>query len=162
MLCLVYAVFVLCWIWFKLYFVYAILGACCTLYELMIIAWRDTEGWLDFVFCSDGWIVDEEERWVEDLEWYGGYEQIWEIRCTIGVIGFRGPAISVITRWIRSYTCHIDNGKLTYTLTLLRPSFSWWFPISSLLLSLFSSTPPSPTNMNISPHCLPRPATIMS
>jgi hypothetical protein len=28
----------------------------------MIMAWRDREGYLDFVYCDDGRVVDEKER----------------------------------------------------------------------------------------------------
>ena len=80
----------------------------------MIMAWRDTEGWLDIVFCNDGRVVDEKQsdvgrRW----EWYGGYKWIWEIWSTTSLIGFRRPRIGDILRRIGTQTCRIRDGKLT-------------------------------------------------
>jgi len=45
-----------------LYSVYAVLGVCCTRCELLIMEWRGTEGWLNFVFLGDGRVEDEKER----------------------------------------------------------------------------------------------------
>jgi len=45
----------------------------------MIMAWRDREGWLHFVFCDDGRVVDEKERDEDedenDMENTSGYEK---------------------------------------------------------------------------------------
>jgi len=73
MLYSVYAVLGVCCTLCMLYSVYAVLGVCCTwcmLYllnactrcQLMIMAWRDRGGLLNFVFCDDGRVVDENER----------------------------------------------------------------------------------------------------
>jgi len=58
-------------LWWMLYSVYAVLSACYTHCQLMIMTWRDREGWLNFVFRNDSRVVDEKER-------YGGWS--WE-RC---------------------------------------------------------------------------------
>jgi len=46
-----------------LYLVYTVLAVCETCCYLIIMAWRETEGWHNYVFCNDGWVVDEKERW---------------------------------------------------------------------------------------------------
>jgi hypothetical protein len=50
-----------------LYSLYAVPGVCCTWCSLLIMAWRDKEGGLNFVFLGDGRVVDEqlrdERRW---------------------------------------------------------------------------------------------------
>jgi len=52
----------------------------------MIMALRDREGWLNFVFCDDGRVVDEKERYgveeendVEDTSGYAisGLQLAW-------------------------------------------------------------------------------------
>jgi len=118
-----------------LYSVYAVLGVCCTRCQLMIMPWRDGEGWLNFVFCDDGWDVDEKES---DVGWRwercGGYERIWEIRSTTCLIGLGWPRISVITRWIGTHTCRIWDGQLTSTLNSLKSQFLMTIrPISSTI-----------------------------
>jgi len=45
-----------------LYSVYAVLRVRFTQCQLMIMAWRDVEGWLNFVFCDSGRVMDEKER----------------------------------------------------------------------------------------------------
>jgi hypothetical protein len=45
-----------------LYSVYAVLGECCSRCQLMILAWRDRQGRLDFVNCDDDRVVDRKER----------------------------------------------------------------------------------------------------
>jgi len=82
------------------------LGVCCSTWcQLMIMTGRDREGWLNFVFCNDGRVVDEKER---DGEWRwergGGYEQIWELSGTTSLIGIGTPRIGVITCRIRTCT----------------------------------------------------------
>jgi len=62
MLYSVYAVLGLCWTPCLLYSVYAGLCVCCTWCLLLIIAWRDREGILNFVFLGDGTIEDKKER----------------------------------------------------------------------------------------------------
>jgi len=107
-----------------LYSVYAVLGVCCTRCQLMIMAWRDTEGWLDFVFCDDSRVVDEKERdGDEDENDVEDYEQICEIRGTACLIGLGRPRIGVITRRIGTRTCRIGDGKLTCTRHSLKSQF---------------------------------------
>jgi len=107
-----------------LYLVYAVLGLCCTRCQLMIMPWRDWEGWLNFVFCDGGWDVDEKER---DVGWRwercGGYERRWDIRGTTCLIGLGRPRIGVITRRIGTCTCRIGDGKLTRTQNSLKSQF---------------------------------------
>jgi len=58
-----YAVLGVCCSQCILYSMYVVLGVCCTQCQLLIMAWRDREGWLNFVFCDDDRVVNEEERW---------------------------------------------------------------------------------------------------
>jgi len=44
------------------YSVYAVLVVCFTRCELLSMAWRDREWWLNFVFLGDGRVEDEKER----------------------------------------------------------------------------------------------------
>jgi hypothetical protein len=44
------------------YSVYVVLGVCCTRCSLLIMAWSDREGQLNFFFLGDGRIEDENER----------------------------------------------------------------------------------------------------
>jgi len=123
-----------------LYSVDAVLGVCCIRCQLMIMSWRDREGWLNLVFCGDGWVVDEKERdggW--RWEWYGGYERIWDIRGMTCLIGLGRPCIGDGSRRIGTLTCHIGDGELTRTRNSLSPSFSWWFPLISHFLVLNST-----------------------
>jgi len=99
-----------------LYSEYAVLGECWTRCQLMIIAWRDREGWLNFVFCDVGRVMDDNNR---DRGWRweqsGGYDQIWEIRGTTSLIGLGRSRIGFITGWIGTHTCHIRDAWLTRT-----------------------------------------------
>jgi len=118
-----------------LYSVYAVLGVCCTRCQLMIMPWRDREGWLNFVFCDDGWDVDEKER---DVGWRwercGGYERIRGIRSTTCLIGLGRHRIGVITRRIGTHTCRIGDGKLSRTRNSLKSQFLMMIcPISSTI-----------------------------
>ena len=142
-----------------LYSVHVVLDVCCTRCQLMIMVWRDREGWLNFDFCDDGRVVDEKER---DGGWRWercGYEQIWQIRGTTCLIGFRRPRFSVITRQIGTCTCHSGDGKLTRTGNSLRRSFSWWLA-PSLFFSF--STLQSPKNTKVSHPSLSLHAMMMS
>jgi len=49
------------------YLVYAALGVCCTWSQIMIMAWRDREGWCYYVFLGDGRVEDNKER--DDRSW---------------------------------------------------------------------------------------------
>jgi len=45
----------------------AVLGVCCTRCQLMIMAWRDREGWLNFTFLGDGRVEHKKERRSEEM-----------------------------------------------------------------------------------------------
>jgi len=107
-----------------LYLVYAVLGVCCTLCQFMIMIWRDGEGWLNFVFCDDGRVMDDKERY-GGWRWErcGGYERIFQISGTTWLIGLGRPRIGEITRRIGTRTCHTGDGKLTHTPNSLKSQF---------------------------------------
>jgi len=69
------------------------------------------------LWTRKGEMGDEDENDVED------YERIWEIRGTTCLIGFRRPRIGVITRWIGTHTCSIEDGKSTGTRNSLKSQF---------------------------------------
>ena len=120
----VYAVLGVSWTWCILYWVYAVLSVCCTQCELMIMAWREREGWLYIGFCNDGRVVDKKER---DRGWRweqcGGYEQICEIRGRTCLYGLGRPRICVIMHQIGTCTCRSSDGKLTRTWNSLKSQF---------------------------------------
>ena len=58
----VYAVLGVCCTRCMLYSVYGVLGVCCTRCYLLIMAWRDREGWLNFMYLGGGRVADEKER----------------------------------------------------------------------------------------------------
>jgi len=94
--------------------VYAVLSVCSTKCQLMIMTWRDREGWLNFVFCDDGRVVhvtEKDGRW--RWEQCGEYKWIWEIRSTTYLIPLGRPRIGVITRRIRTFTRCIGDSKQT-------------------------------------------------
>jgi len=160
MLYSVYAVLSVCCTRCMLCSVYAVLSVCYTWCKLMIMTWRDREGWLNFVFCDDSRVVDEKER---DGGWRsercGGYERIWEIRGTTCLIWLGWPRIGVITRRIGSSTCRIRNGKLTRTQN--SPKFQFLMMISPISTHLSLSLP-SPKNTKLSHPYLSLHAMIMS
>ena len=96
------------------------------------------------------WTLKRDGGW--RWEWYGGYKQIWEIRGTTCLIGFRRHCISVLTHWIGSHTCHIQNGKLPRTQYSLKRQFLMMIsPISThCSLSHPQSTLTSPKNTKLS------------
>jgi len=102
------------------------------------MAWRDGEGSIIFVFCTDGRVVNKKER---DAGWrweqYGGYMWIWEISSTTCLIRFKSPCISVITHGIRTRNCHICDHKLTSTRNSLK------FQLFMMLSSISSHCSPS-------------------
>jgi len=134
MLYLVYAVLGVCYTQCMLYSVDAVLGVCCGLCQLMIMTWRDREGWQNFVFCDDSRVVNKKQR---DGEWRlerCDYERIWAIRGTTCLNGLGGPRISVITRRIRICTCRIGDGTLPSTQNSLKSQFLMIiFPVPSHL-----------------------------
>ena len=99
-----------------LYSVYAVLGVYYTWCQLMIMTWRDREGWLNFVFSDDSRVVDKKERDEnQDENDVEDYEQICKIRGTPCLIGLGRPRIRATAYWIATRTCHIGHGKLTCT-----------------------------------------------
>ena len=58
----VYAVLSVCCTQCMLYSVYAVLGVCHTRCELVIMAWRDSERRLKFIFSGDGRVEDKNEK----------------------------------------------------------------------------------------------------
>jgi len=86
------------WKWgdVKWYCADTVLSVCYTQCQLMIMAWRWGEGWLDFVFCDDDWVVDEKERWRWRWERWGGSERIWDMRGTICLFELARPCIGVL------------------------------------------------------------------
>jgi len=137
MLYSVYDVLGVCCTRYMLYSVYAVLGVCCPRCQLMIMSLTVREGSLNFVFCDDGWVVDEKEG---DGGWgwerYGGYERIRDISGTTCLIGLGRPRMSIGLCLIGTRTSSIGDGQLTRTRNSLSPSSSWWFPPSPLI-SLF-------------------------
>jgi len=107
-----------CWTWCILYLLYAILSVNCWSCHGEI----DKD---DVTLCSAMMI----ERWTKERDqgwrWgsYGGYEQIWTIRGTTGLIGVRTPCISVITTGIGTCACCIGDGESTCTQNSLMSSF---------------------------------------
>jgi len=59
----------------------ALLGVCCTRCWLMIMAWRDREGWLNFVFLGDGRVEHKKER--DQRRWGKSSRETgtWRISC---------------------------------------------------------------------------------
>jgi len=77
----VYAVLGVCSTRCMQYSVYAVLGVCFTRWQLLIIAWRDREWWLNFIFIDNSRVEDENERngkrWGKSL-WETG---TWRMPC---------------------------------------------------------------------------------
>jgi len=60
-----------------LYSVYAVLSVCCTRCKLLIMAWRDREGWLDSVLLGEGGVEDERDENRSGISsWETGTERI--------------------------------------------------------------------------------------
>ena len=107
-----------------LYSVYAVLGVYSTHCPLMIMTWREREGWLNFLVCNDGRVVDENQgdggwRW----ELCGGYKQKCEIMGTTCLVLLGKPCIAVISCQIGTGICNISDGKLTRTQDSLESPF---------------------------------------
>jgi len=146
-----------------LYTVYAALGVCCTRCYLMIMAWRDREGGLNFVFCDDGRVVDKKERWWMKMG------MIWRIRAEMRNQGYDLPDWV----WKTSYRCNYSLDRDSYL-----PYRGWLidshtqfsqvpvshddFPHLLPSLSFLSSTLPSPKNTKLSHPSLSLHAMIMS
>jgi len=149
--CMLYSVYAVLGVFCTLcmlYSVYVGLDVCCTQCQLMMMAWRDRQGWLSFVLSNNGTVVDEKER---DGGWRweqcGGYKQIREIMGTTFLIGLGRFCIGVITRWIGTGIYHTGDRMVTGTCNSLSPSFSWCVAPS---LSFSSLTLSSPRNMKLS------------
>ena len=134
MLYSVYAALGECCIRWMVYSVYAVLGVCCTRCQLMIMAWRDSEGWLNLVFRDDGRVVDEKESDghfdENDEEDTSGCEKSWVwlawLGCNDLVMVLLHSGLGPIPAW--SGMIH----SLAQA-TLLSPSLSWWFVASPLI-----------------------------
>jgi len=109
----------------------------------MIMAWRDRDGLLNFVFHDESRVLDNKERDVKQRwEWCGGYERIWEIRSITYLIGLGKPHLSVITPRIETRTWHIEENKfirLPNSLNSQSRTVICATPLISLLLVLNSS-----------------------
>jgi len=99
----------------------------------MIMAWRDREGWLNYVFCDDGREREMGDEDGNDMEDMSGYEKSgvrpasFSLEHLVSVFLLAGsevvPAVSVMENWPAHRI-------------LLSPSFSSWFRPSPLI-SLF-------------------------
>jgi hypothetical protein len=114
-----------------------VLSVCFTQCQLIIITWKDTEGWLKCVFCDDGVVVDKKD-WDGGWRWErcGEYEHEWEISGRSCLIQLRIPRICHITCRIRLVLAVLWIVTWLAHEILLCPIFSWWFPTSPLI-SLF-------------------------
>jgi len=105
-----------------LYSVYGVLGVCCARCYPMILAWRDREGWLNFVFCNDdGRAVNKKERDGDeeenDVEVTSGCEQsrVWLTRSgwedLVSVWFYKGsglvPAETEMVQWLTHQIRHV-------------------------------------------------------
>ena len=160
-----------CWTRCILYSVDAVLGVCCTWGMLhSVYAARNVNSlwWhreiesngLSLCSCNHDRVVDKTERnrgggW----EWYGGYEQLWEVRSTTCSIVFGRSRIGNVTSRVGTRNCPIGDGQFTRTWNSLKSQFVKMIsPISSRLsLSL-----PSPQNRKFSHPYLSLHAMIMS
>jgi len=61
---MVFDLLTVCCTEWKMFLVYAVLEVCYTQCQLVIIIWRDQEGWPSLLFCNDGRGVEETDRWV--------------------------------------------------------------------------------------------------
>jgi len=143
MLYSVYAVLGVCCTQCMLHSVNAVLGVCCTGCQLIIMVWRDREGWLNSVFSDDGRVMDENDR-DEGWRWeqHRGYGWIWDIRDTTCLIGLGRPRSDVITHRIATDSFCIVDSTVTHTWHSLSPGYSWLFApslVNSLIL-IFNST----------------------
>jgi len=120
-----------------LYSVNAVLGVCGTQCQLMIMTWRDREGWLNFLYCDDGRVMDKQVR---DGGWRwercGGYERIWEMRGTICLIELGRPRISIITLRIGTHTWRIGDDKLLGVLFWQVTRHICWYVVTVVVCSL--------------------------
>jgi hypothetical protein len=98
------------------------------------MTWRDREGWLDFVFCDDGKVVDNKERDGEedenDVEDTSGHEQSGVQLAWLGW----ADLVSVLLHAGSGF----EPGVLVMVTCLAHeilwsPSFSWRFVPSSPL-----------------------------
>jgi len=137
-----------------LYLVYAVLGVCCTLCQLMIIAWRDTDEWLSFY--SAIMVVLRTSRWDGGWRWeqYAGYERICEISGTTCRIEFGRPGLSVLTFRIGSSTCRIGNAPLTHAWNSLH--FQFLMLVSPISCHLSRSHPQLYYHLSTWSYVIPR------
>jgi len=81
-------------------------------------------------------------------EWYGGYEQIWQIRGTTCLVAFGRPRNDVISLWIGTRTCLIWDGAIDCHMTFSRVPVDYEDISHPLFVSF--SIPPSPKTMQLS------------
>jgi len=111
------------------YSVYAVLGEFCTQCYLLIMAWRDSEGWLNFVFLGDGRVEDDKEsdesRWeiiMRNWDLRESHVQVifpflvWPVRVPIRrvitpILGLQNPIRHVVPliSHICSYTAYCSH-----------------------------------------------------
>jgi len=143
MLYLVYAVLGVCCTRCMLYSVYAVLGVCCPWCQLVIMTWRDREGWLNFVFCNDSRVLDEKKRNGDedenDMENTSGHEKSGVQQACLGWKDFVLMLLQAGSGLVPAIS---EMVNLLAHRTLSRPSFLWWFrpfPLISLFLVLNST-----------------------
>jgi hypothetical protein len=147
--------------------VYAGLGVCCTqsmlhfAYAACIVNWWWCRGEIErddlsLCACIDGRVMDKKKsdggwKW----ERYAGYEWLLEIRSTTDLNRFRSARIGVITRRIRTCTCCIPDGPLTWTQHSIKSQVLIISPISSdLSLSLTSPQNTKISHRDVSLHAM--------
>jgi len=117
-------------LWWMLYSVYAVLGVCCAQCLLMIMAWRDSEGRLKFVFYIDGRETEMGDEDGNNVEEPSGYEisGVWLAwvywQDLISVLSPAGSGVVPVIPGMVNWLAHQ---------ILSSPSFSWWFPPSPLI-----------------------------
>jgi len=129
-----------------LYLVYAVLVVCCSRCPLMIMSWRDREGWLNFVLlwwwssCSQEREMRNEDA--NDMEDPSRFEKSGVPHACLSLEGLisallpHRSAIVPSVSWMRDWLAHK---------VLSSPSLSWWFGQAPLIsISFLSSTLPSP------------------
>ena len=133
-----------------LYSVYAVLGVCCTrcmpysVYDvLLIMAWRDREGWLNFVCLGDGRIEDKKER--DERVRGNNHEKLelkripWASQFTIAVSAGASPGRAWNNTDTRSPQSNQTSCTPDYSYPLVSStSFSSSSPISLFLVHNFS------------------------
>jgi len=145
-----------------LYSVYAVLGVCCTRCQLMIMSWRNREGWLNFVAMMVEFSTrkremgDEDENDIEDTSGYekSGVQLAWLCwEDLVSVLFHDGsglvPAVSAMVNWLAHEILQFPVSPDDF------PHLLW-------SLSFLCSTLPSPKNTKLSHPSLSLHAIIIS